>query len=183
MLLWFSPGRLRFSLLVVLTSLGALAQTSIPSTPATAPESARERTAVADCFATEQLAVWQKRLNLQDWNISLLVARATDLKPKTLGNIHWDSEKKTAVIRVLDPADYKMPFNDILQDLEFTVVHELIHLELSPVLTPLQRNDANRREEEHAVNHMADALIKLERAKEAKEKAATAAPAPAADQK
>ena len=80
-----------------------------------------------------------------------------------MGNIHWDSEKKTAVIRVLDPADYKLPFSEMLQDLEFTVVHELIHLELSPVLTPLQRNDANRRDEEHAVNHMADALIKLDR--------------------
>jgi hypothetical protein len=166
--------------------LGALAQAPVPSIPATGPETARERTAEADGFANEKLAVWQKRLNLQDWNISLLVARATDLKPKTLGNIHWDSDKKTAVIRVLDPADYKLPFNEILQDLEFTVVHELIHLELSPVLTPLQRNDANRREEEHAVNHMADALIKLERAKEAKEakeKAAAATPAPAADQK
>jgi len=27
----------------------------------------------------------------------------------------------------------------------------------------LQRSDANRREEEHAVNHMADALLHLER--------------------
>ena len=88
------------------------------------------------------------------------------MKPKTLGNIHWDNEKKTAVLRVLDPADYKLPFNEMLQDIEFTVVHELIHLELSPVLSPLQRNDANRREEEHAVNHMADALLKLDRDKE-----------------
>ena len=114
---------------------------------------------VAERYAAERLAVWQKRLNLQDWNISLVVSRASELKPKTLGNIHWDNEKKTAVLRVLDPADYKLPFNEMLQDLEFTVVHELIHLELSPVLSPLQRNDANRREEEHAVNHMADALL------------------------
>jgi Mg/Co/Ni transporter MgtE len=80
-----------------------------------------------------------------------------------LGNIHWDADKKTAIIRVLDPADYKLAYSEMLQDLEFTVVHELIHLELSPVLSPLQRNDANRREEEHAVNHMADALLKMDR--------------------
>jgi hypothetical protein len=126
-------------------------------------EAARQRTLLAEQFATERLWLWQRRLNLQDWNISVVVARATDLKPKTLGNIHWDSDKKTAVIRVLDPADYKMSFSDMLKDMEFTVVHELIHLELSPVLSPLQRNDANRREEEHAVNHMADALLKLDR--------------------
>jgi hypothetical protein len=156
MLLRFSPGLLRFLPLALLAvfSGNAQAPTEFP----------RERTLLVERYAAERLAVWQKRLNLQDWNISLVVSRATELKPKTLGNIHWDSDKKTAVLRVLDPADYKLAFNEMLQDVEFTVVHELIHLELSPVLSPLQRNDANRREEEHAVNHMADALLKLDRA-------------------
>ncbi len=124
-----------------------------------------ERTAMAEAFSSEKLWAWQKRLNLQDWKISVLVVRTAELKPKTLGNIHWDGEKKTAVIRVLDPADYKLPQRAMLDDMEFTVVHELIHLELSPVLTPLQRSDANRMEEEHAVNHMAQALLDLERMK------------------
>jgi hypothetical protein len=158
MLLRFSPG-----LLALLVVGNIFAQQPNSSSPTVCPETARERTVVAERFAAERLSVWQKRLNLQDWAVSLQVVRATELKPKTLGNIHWDADKKTAVIRVLDPADYKLPFQEMLQDLEFTVVHELIHLELSPVLSPLQRNDANRREEEHAVNHMAEALLKLDR--------------------
>ncbi len=109
--------------------------------------------------------MWQRRLNLEDWNITIGVVRATELKPKTLGNIHWDSDKKTATIHVLDPADYKLPFDAMLRDMEFTVVHELIHLELSPVLAPLQRSDENRRDEEYAVNHMAQALLDLDRTK------------------
>lgn len=125
----------------------------------------RERTLMAQSYSTEKLCAWQRRLNLSDWKISVMVVRTSDLKPKTLGNIHWDGMKKTAVIRVLDPADYKLPMQAMLDDMEFTVVHELIHLELSPVLTPLQRNDANRMEEEHAVNYMAQALLDLERAK------------------
>jgi hypothetical protein len=157
MLLRFSPGFLYFFPLAL---LAVFSGNCVAQTP---PESAHERTVVVEHYAVERLAMWQKRLNLQDWNISLVVSRATELKPKTLGNIHWDTDKKTAVLRVLDPADYKLSFNDMLQDVEFTVVHELIHLELSPVLSPLQRNDANRREEEHAVNHMADALLKLDR--------------------
>jgi len=115
---------------------------------------------------TEKLWYWQKRLNLEDWNVSVSVVRAADLKPKTLGNIHWDLEKKTAAIRVLDPADYELPFRDMLDDMEFTVVHELIHLELAPVLNQFSRNEASRRDEEHAVNHMTEALLKLQRNKQ-----------------
>src|SRR5437868_3473857 len=159
MLLRFTPGLFRFLPLVLLVTLAGNTCAQAPAAPP--PESARERTLLAERYAVERLSVWQKRLRLQDWNITLVVSRATELKPKTLGNIHWDTDKKVATLRVLDPADYKLPFNEMLQDLEFTVVHELIHLELSPVLSPLQRNDANRREEEHAVNHLADALLRL----------------------
>jgi len=125
--------------------------------------SASERTLLAGAFASEKVWVWQNRLNLREWKISVAVARASELKPKTLGNIHWDLEKKTALIHVLDPADYRMPLAEMLRDIEFTVVHELIHLEIAPVLADAQRTDANRREEEHAVNHMADALLRLDR--------------------
>jgi len=161
MLVRFSPGLFSssLSLVLLLTSAGSSFAQETPT------EAARQRTLQAERFSTERLWLWQRRLKLEDWNISVVVSRATELKPKTLGNIHWDSDKKTAVIRVLDPADYKMPFDDMLKDMEFTVVHELIHLELSPVLSPLQRNDANRRDEEHTVNAMADALLKLDRAK------------------
>ncbi len=160
-MLWrFSSGLFLF--LPVL----AIACVATASAQPTATElSPRERTALAESFATERLWVWQKRLNLQDWSIAVVVSRATELKPKTLGNIHWDLEKKTAVIRVLDPADYRLDPREMLQDMEFTVVHELIHLGLAPVLSDLQRSDANRREEEHTVNHMTDAFLKLDRNK------------------
>jgi hypothetical protein len=118
---------------------------------------------LAQSFASEKLWVWQNRLKLQDWNISVIVSRASELKPKTLGNVHWDRDLKTAVIRVLDPADYTLPFAPMLRDIEFTVVHELIHLEIAPVLADLQRTDANRVEEEHTVNQLAEALLKLDR--------------------
>jgi hypothetical protein len=127
------------------------------------PVSPHERTLAAETFTMERLWVWQKRLNLEDWKIEIAMARAGDLRPKTLGNIHWDLDKKAAVIHVLDPADYRMPWRDMLDDMEFTVVHELIHLGFAPVLSDIQRSDANRREEEHAVNQMATALLKLDR--------------------
>lgn len=94
-----------------------------------------------------------------DWNISIVFTRARDLKPRTLGNIHWEADKKAAVIRVLDPSDYRLSHQDMLQDMEFTVVHELIHLDLSS----LPRSEASRRDEEFAVNRLAEALLNLDR--------------------
>jgi len=158
----FSPLHRSLPLLGVLLPLTITSWAQTVSAP---PAAARQRTLLAESFTAEKLWAWQKRLKLQDWNITVALARATELKPKTLGNIHWDTDKKTAIIHVLDPADYTLPFEAMLKDMEFTVVHELIHLELSPVLAPLQRSDENRRDEEHAVNHMAQALLDLDRAK------------------
>jgi hypothetical protein len=120
-----------------------------------------ERSLAAASFTAERLNVWQKRLNLTDWSITIELAKTVDLKPKTLGNIRWDADLKTAVIRVLDPSEYRMPVPDMLKDMEFTVVHELIHLELAS----LPRSDASRRDEEFAVNRIAAALLELDRSR------------------
>ena len=134
---------------------------STPAQPVSSESTPHERGLQAEGFVTGRLAVWQQRLNLQDWKISIVMSHPGDLKPKTLGNIHWDADKKSAVIRVLDASDYRLPFREMLEDMEFTVVHELIHLELSS----LPRSEASRRDEEHAVNQIADALLKLDRKK------------------
>jgi hypothetical protein len=152
-----------FLLLATATFAQLSSNRPLTSQPSSGQTAGAERTVCVSSFATEKLWYWQRRLHLQDWNISVVVARATDLKPKTLGNIHWDSTKKVAVLRVLDAADYDLPPAEMYDDLEFTVVHELIHLELAPVLSQFPRNEANRRDEEHAVNQMAEALLKLQR--------------------
>src|SRR2546425_639753 len=123
----YTPGLIGVLLLPVLVCGLAVPSQSQQVTDQTD----REGVLVVERFAAERLWIWQQRLNLADWNISVVVARATDLKPRTLGNIHWDAEKKRAVIKVLHPADYNMPQAEMLADVEFTLVHELIHLELS----------------------------------------------------
>jgi hypothetical protein len=134
----------------------------VPITAAEAGASvaAPDRSEAIVNFLDGRLAIWQQRLHLQDWKISIILSHPSELKPRTLGNIHWDSDKKAAVIRVLHPADYRMAYKPMLEDMEFTVVHELIHLELSS----LPRSEASRRDEEYAVNQIAEALLKLDRA-------------------
>ncbi len=136
-----------------------LLASSCHAQPAASGVSPRERTMMAESYNIERLSVWQKRLKLDDWNIAVVMSRSSDLKPRTLGNIHWDTDKKEAVIHVLDPADYRLPFRDMLADMEFTVVHELIHLKLAPLLSNVPRSEASRRDEEHTVNQIADALL------------------------
>lgn len=89
-------------------------------------------------------------------------ARLSDLKPRTLGAVRWDKGKKTAQIWVLDASDYQLPFREMLDDMELTIVHELVHLELAS----LPRSEASRSSEEHAVNGIADALLALDRRKQ-----------------
>jgi hypothetical protein len=142
------------SSLFLLGILAAVCQA--PQTPR--EPDAQERGPLAERRIRERLGLWQRRLNLQDWTISVVMSHPSDLRERTLGNIHWDAGKKTAVIRVLDASVYQLPFQATVQDMEFTVVHELIHLELAS----LPRSEASRSDEEFAINHLAKALLQLD---------------------
>ena len=114
-----------------------------------------------ESFLNQRLAIWQQRLNLTDWRISIVMSASGQLKPGTLGNIRWNINAKSAVLHVLRAEEYPKSCPETRDDMEFTVVHELIHLELAS----LPRSGASRRVEERAVNRLADALLKLDRGK------------------
>jgi hypothetical protein len=116
-----------------------------------------EREATAERFVNQTLATWQQRLDLKDWKVRVDLVRPTSLEPKTLGNIHWDINTKEATICVLSAYDYTLPTPAMLDDMEFTIVHELVHLHLSA----LPHTDASVLPEEHAVNELARALLQL----------------------
>ncbi|HUB83888.1 MAG TPA: hypothetical protein VMB03_34070 [Bryobacteraceae bacterium] len=142
----------------------------LASTPARAAVSPCDLASTNE-FLNARLAFWQQRLNLQDWKLSVVASHPSELKPETLGNIHWDTPTKTAVVRVLSISDYKMACPAALSDMELTVVHELVHLTLSP----LRSSATNREEEEHTVNQIAEALLKLDRQSRARRNAPVAA--------
>src|ERR1700704_2991716 len=103
-----------FTLLLLMGGISSYAQTLAVSNGLITSE----RRLLVGSFANERLWVWQKRLNLREGNNSVVVCRASELKAKTVGNIHWDREKKTALIRVLDPADYDMALEPMMKDIE-----------------------------------------------------------------
>ena len=125
-------------------------------------------------FLNDRVEYWCKRLKLEDWRVALVTTRRESLRAKTLGKIQWDKKRKSAVIEVMDPADYRLAFQAMLDDMEFTVVHELVHLSLAS----LPRSEASRSSEEDAVNRLAEALFGFE--SRSREQASAANPATAA---
>jgi hypothetical protein len=102
---------------------------------------------------------WQKRLDLGEWRVTTLIVRASDLKPDTLGNLRWNNGEKTAVIKVLNPLDYDLAPSEVPVDMEYTILHELIHLQLSG----LPHDASSKMTEEKVVNRIGEALFQLEK--------------------
>ena len=132
-----------------------------PGAPAEEPEHNACSSRTAEQFVVDRLNFWQVRLSLDHWKISIATSHPSDLRPNTLGNVKWYPDENYALIQVLDASDYKMGCREMLYDMEFTVVHELVHLELAS----LPRTDTSRRDEEIAVNRIAAALMSLDRRK------------------
>jgi hypothetical protein len=151
-----AAGRAGFAaiLFVSFISIG-LTATIHPAPPTTA----QEREAAVEKFVAQKLQTWQDRLDLRDWKLRVQLLRPSQLEPKTMGNIHWDTDVKEATIGVLSSYDYQLPWKAMLDDMEFTIVHELVHLHLAS----LPKSEASRRTEEHAVNELANALLALAR--------------------
>src|SRR3977135_455960 len=128
-----------------------------------APASRNRVTSITPVVTDEQvhdwLKLWQKRLRLEDWKIEVKIVRIWDLEQGTLGHIDWSVPHKTAVIKVLNPADYELPRDRVPADMELSIVHELVHLHLSAL--PL--NKSSRNAEEQVVTMIATALAALAR--------------------
>lgn len=168
--MWF-PLRACFgtAALILLLTTGSsvfsqnLAEGAPPSSRSL-PSTTLDREAAARRFVHDKLDLWQKRLQLEEWSIQVEIISPSDLRQGTLGNVRWDPEKKTARIRVLSVADYQMPVDRALADMEDTIVHELIHLRLASVWqhTP-NRTEESRAAEEEAVVRIAQTLLELDR--------------------
>jgi hypothetical protein len=146
-----------FCLFAALSGNRLFAQQSseAPQTASASDSDIANRQAQANRYIHDLLPYWQKRLQLEDWNIYILLSRPEDLRPGTLGNIHWDMEKKSATIRVMDASGYTPDVTAMLKDMRVTVVHELVHLELAS----LPVSDADRSNQEYAIDHLTDALL------------------------
>jgi hypothetical protein len=147
----FSPV---FAVLPCILSLGSIVSAAPPVTPP-----AQDRASAARALTLAKVGAWQRQLDLQDWKVTLRFTPLNQFKPGIIGEVDWDRTAKTAVIRVLEPEGYRLSYEDMLKDMEFTVVHGLVHLEISS----LPRNRRSMEQEDLAVSQLTDALLRLER--------------------
>lgn len=103
---------------------------------------------------------WQETLRLQNWDIEVHIVRARDMSLAGCGgtcNAHL--QRANAFIEILDPIDYEDPE---AQDMETTLVHELLHIHL----WPFDKTESGNLENdalERAVIQISRALVDLKR--------------------
>lgn len=111
-------------------------------------------------------AKWQKKLRLQDWQVTAKLARRTEFSsPDCYAEINYFHPQKSAIIKILDPIDFVPTEHDTdlcMYDWERSLIHELLHLMLMWIPDEDDEEDYNNNEE-LSINLMAEALIDLDR--------------------
>lgn len=104
----------------------------------------------------ERLAYWQEKLRLRDWLVQVHIKREKDFTQENCNAyVHYNISNKSAFITIMDPKD----FDDWLpQDMEWLLVHELLHLHFGPFDTR-----KNITAIEQSIESITYGLIQLER--------------------
>ena len=111
------------------------------------------------------LLEWQKVLRMQDWDFSIKIKRAFDMPIKDVqGCCTYVLASRRVLINLLDPNDYDPAFIDE-QDLEKTMVHEMLH----PMVAQFEDEKAFNADNmeyascEQTIDTIAKALVTLKR--------------------
>jgi hypothetical protein len=128
-------------------------------TPPISPPNLEERNQLARQFLAERLAIWKQRMKLEDWRISIVLARHKASTPGQSGTISWNRATRSAKVSVLDASHYYLPCDEMLTQMEGTLVHELVRLALASA----PRSEAHLAHEEYSINRLTETLISLDR--------------------
>lgn len=115
---------------------------------------------------------WQKILKLQDWEVTARFASQYEfMTPKAEGQSTTNWHYRICRIKILKPQEYDFT-TGYEQDIEETIVHELLHPWFSLALGEFHGENIKSRTDdvELMINTLAAALIKLDRQKKKKGK-------------
>ena len=108
---------------------------------------------------------WQKLLRLQDWRITSKFTTQEFLKELTeldsaVGACESFVETKEAKIHILGPEHWSEEYDAREQDVENTVVHELLHCHFAPFEA---EDKATQLQHEQAIEAITEVIMQLDR--------------------
>lgn len=103
---------------------------------------------------------WQRILRLKDWDIRVRFAHAHDLSTDAQAECRWTLSSKKAVLLILYPEEYD-DFIAFQQDIEKSLVHELLHLHFAPFAA--ETGTPEDTAQEQAIDLIACGLVNLKR--------------------
>jgi hypothetical protein len=108
----------------------------------------------------ERCARWQNQLRLNNWRIAVSICRRSSFNDSDAqGEVDFGLSSGKAIIRILDPVDY--PDTPFEQDMEITLVHELLHLCFAP-FTP-NESTLSHTFMENTIEMLAQTLVEIDR--------------------
>ncbi len=123
----------------------------------------RQQVHLAQEEAERLCAEWKRTLRLEDWDIAVRIARGNglDLSAGNQGCCSWTLSRREATVKLMAPVDYD---KDCIfpQDMEATLVHELLHLHFAPFAA---KEDGSPEDvaQEQAIHALSLALVALKR--------------------
>lgn len=104
---------------------------------------------------------WQNQLKLNNWRIAIGIERKTAFNnSQSIGEIDYVLPLRQAIIKVLDPLDY--PNSPFKQDMEITLVHELLHLHFA-LFEPKSDDSLEFLIMESTIEQLANILVEMKR--------------------
>ena len=111
---------------------------------------------------------WQTLLGLGSWDVTTRITRAKDMSvADSDGTNSMNFDHELSVIDILHPMDYASNLG-ATQDMEFTLVHELLHLVLY-VAAPESFDELRSQLFEQALNRLAKVMLTLKRSRREEE--------------
>lgn len=78
-----------------------------------------------------KLKYWQVILGLEYWDIKIKLDRAINLKDGSMAHVNYVLPKASALIQIVIPEDYNEMGITWPQDMEISLVHELLHVKFA----------------------------------------------------
>ena len=104
-------------------------------------------------------AEYQKLLKLQDWEIIVRLVDQRDI-PGREGDVRYNSVARVAYIKIPTPDTWNSGFVMQYQDMQTTLIHELIHLMFVHVTPEFEKGSAQHELWERGIDCIAKAFTK-----------------------